>query len=230
MIHFQYMYECVCEHGEKDTEEYLLGFQHSGGMRCGGGTQQKIKKNEETAVPPSHIYDMIQFIIKITLYLCVYLSMYYYIFIYFYFCVYICAQVSQLEEKEINIDNGFQKYDNATSNLYTSFLSKNSQYFHVYHSFPPRDFLGDVTFRYQSYRAFCLALGMDICSEVPGSGPPCVNVFTELDSAAGFFLPVEFCVSLVSFVKCLLLQTQLTLLDERERIKALSGCEFVLQL
>lgn len=152
------------------------------------------------------------------------------LYIYFYFCVYICAQVSQLEEKEININNGFQKYDNATSNLYTSFLSKNFQHFHAYHSFPPHDFLGDVTFRCQSYKAFCLAPGMDICSEVPGSGPPCVSVFMELDSAAGLFLPVESCVSPVSFVKCLLFQTQLTLLDERERIKALSGCEFVLQL
>lgn len=47
-------------------------------------------------------------------------------YIYLYICVYIYAQVSWLGEKEININNGFQKYANATLNLYSSLLSENS--------------------------------------------------------------------------------------------------------
>lgn len=42
-------------------------------------------------------------------------------------CVYTYVPKSTgWEKKEKNINNGFQKYANATVNLYCSFLSKNS--------------------------------------------------------------------------------------------------------
>ena len=37
-------------------------------------------------------------------------------------CVSICAQVTWLGKKEINVNNGFQKYANAILNLCRSFL------------------------------------------------------------------------------------------------------------
>lgn len=75
-------------------------------------------------------------------------------------------------------------------------------------------------------RAFCVAPGMDVCGEVAGAASLslCVRVLRELDCVARLFLPAGLWVSPGSFAMCLLLQTQLTILDSRESFKALPGC------